>query len=165
MAKTISVARKEFKDGVPRMQTHRIPQDKIGALIGPGGKNIKALQEQFDITIEVEEDGLVKVLGTDPVVLDGAISTIALQINGPEVGSNYNGKVVTIKEYGAFVDIVPGISGLLHISEIANERVKDVNEFLSEGDEIDVQVLEIDRMGRIKLSAKAIKPLERKAGE
>jgi polyribonucleotide nucleotidyltransferase len=151
MAKTISVARKEFKDGVPRMQTHRIPQDKIGALIGPGGKNIKALQEQFDITIEVEEDGLVKVLGTDPVVLDGAISN--------------NGKVVTIKEYGAFVDIVPGISGLLHISEIANERVKDVNEFLSEGDEIDVQVLEIDRMGRIKLSAKAIKPLERKAGE
>ena len=72
---------------------------------------------------------------------------------------------MTIKEYGAFVDIVPGISGLLHISEIANERVKDVNEFLSEGDEIDVQVLEIDRMGRIKLSAKAIKPLERKAGE
>ncbi|TDJ07676.1 MAG: polyribonucleotide nucleotidyltransferase [Deltaproteobacteria bacterium] len=165
MAKTISTARKEFKDGVPRMQTHRIPQDKIGALIGPGGKNIKALQEKFDITIEVEEDGLVKVLGTDPAVLESAISTIALQINGPEVGSNYNGKVVTIKEYGAFVDIVPGISGLLHISEIANERVKDVNEFLSEGDEIDVQVLEIDRMGRIKLSAKAIKPLERKAGE
>ncbi|RLA65899.1 MAG: polyribonucleotide nucleotidyltransferase [Epsilonproteobacteria bacterium] len=165
MAKTISTTRKEFKEGVPRMQTHKIPVDKIGALIGPGGKNIKGLQEQFDVTVEVEEDGTVKVLGTDPVVLENAISTIALQITGPELGSNYTGKVVTIKEYGAFVDIVPGISGLLHISEIANERVSDVNEYLSEGDAIEVQVLEIDRMGRIKLSAKAVKPLEKKSGE
>jgi polyribonucleotide nucleotidyltransferase len=162
MAKVISIPRKEFKQGVPRMQTYKIDVDKIGALIGPGGKNIKALQEKFDVVIECEEDGTVKVMGTDPSILNTAIETIALQITGPQVGSDYKGVVVTIKEYGAFVDIAPGLSGLLHISEVANERVKDISDYLSEGEQVDVKVLEIDRMGRVKLSAKAIKPLEKK---
>ena len=85
-----------------------------------------------------------------------------MQINGPKIDAVYNAKVVTIKEYGAFVDIATGISGLVHVSEFADERVQDVNEYVSEGDMIDVKVLEIDRFGKIKLSAKAVKPLTKK---
>jgi polyribonucleotide nucleotidyltransferase len=163
MAKTISAKRAEFKDGVPRIETTQIAVDKIGALIGPGGKNIKKLQEDFDVMVEITEEGLVKVLGTDREVLNNCIQSIELQINGPEVGSIYEAKVVTIKEYGAFVDIIPGVSGLVHISELAEDRVKDVNEYLSEGDTVAVKVVEVDRMGRLKLSAKAVKPVEKKA--
>ncbi|MBG07224.1 MAG: polyribonucleotide nucleotidyltransferase [Halobacteriovoraceae bacterium] len=163
MAKTISKHRANFKDGVPRMVSFKIPQDKIGALIGPGGKNVKAVQEKFDVTLECEEDGTVKVLGLDDKILSDCQSCIELQIKGPEIGKDYLGKVITLKEYGAFVDIVPGVSGLVHISEVANERVNDIHEYLSEGDEVEVKVLDVDRMGKIKLSAKAVKPLGKKS--
>jgi len=163
MAKTISKHRASFKDGVPRMVSFKIPQDKIGALIGPGGKNVKAVQEKFDVTLECEEDGTVKVLGLDDKILSDCQSCIELQIKGPEIGKDYLGKVITLKEYGAFVDIVPGVSGLVHISEVANERVNDIHEYLSEGDEVEVKVLDVDRMGKIKLSAKAVKPLGKKS--
>jgi polyribonucleotide nucleotidyltransferase len=163
MAKTISTQREEFKDGVPRIATTQIPVDKIGALIGPGGKNIKKLQEDFDVSVEITEEGLVKVLGADKDVLNNCVSAIDLQINGPAVGTIYEATVVTIKEYGAFVDIVPGLSGLVHISELADDRVKDVNEYVSEGDKVSVKVIEVDRMGRLKLSVKAVKSLEKKA--
>lgn len=162
MSKAIFTHRAEFKEGVPRIQTYKIPQDKIGALIGPGGKNIKALQEQYGVTIECTEEGLVKVLGTDAEKAKECIETIALQIVGPEVGKVYVGKVASLKEYGAFVDIVPGISGLVHVSELSNERVQDVNDYLSEGDSIKVQVVEVDRMGRIKLSAKSVESVTKK---
>ena len=162
MKKAIFTHRAEFKEGVPRIQTYKIPQDKIGALIGPGGKNIKALQENYGVTIECTEEGLVKVLGVDQKKAQECIETIALQIVGPEVGKVYVGKVASLKEYGAFVDIVPGISGLVHVSELSNERVQDVNEYLSEGDSIKVQVVEVDRMGRIKLSAKAVESVSKK---
>ncbi len=162
MAKTISTERAEFKDGVPRIETTKIPTDKIGALIGPGGKNIKQIQEDFQVTMEVEEDGTVKVLGTDTQVLKDCVSFINLQINGPAVGTVYDAKVVTLKEYGAFVDIVPGVSGLVHISEIAEDRVNDVAQYVSEGDTVKVKVIEVDRMGRLKLSCKAVEPLKKK---
>ena len=163
MAKTISTHRQEFKDGVPRIETFNIPTDKIGALIGPGGKNIKQVQEDFGITMEIDEDGTVKVLGQDPEAIRNCIAACELQINGPAVGSEYEATVVTIKDYGAFVDIVPGVSGLVHVSEFSDERVKDVNEYVSEGDKVNVKVIEVDRMGRLKLSIKAVKPLEKKA--
>jgi polyribonucleotide nucleotidyltransferase len=163
MAKTIAVGRTTFKDGVPQIKTTQIPVDKIGALIGPGGKNIKAIQEGNDVQLEVEEDGTVKVLGTDVDVIDEVITLIDLQISGPKVGAVYDSKVVTIKEYGAFVDIAKGVSGLVHVSEIAEERVKDVNEYLAEGDSVQVQVMDVDKFGKVKLSIKAIKPLEKKA--
>lgn len=164
MAKTISSARPEFKEGVPQIKSTTIPKDKIGALIGPGGKNIKAIQEQFNVSIEITEEGVVKTLGTDPLILDEVNNLINMQINGPKIDAVYPAKVVTIKEYGAFVDIAPGVSGLVHVSELADERVKDVNDYVSEGDTIDVKVLEIDRFGKIKLSAKAVKSLTSKAG-
>lgn len=163
MAKTISAPRPSFKDGVPQIKSTKIAVDKIGALIGPGGKNIKAIQEDFEVSLEVEEDGTVKVLGTDTNIIDEVIALIDLQITGPAVGTEYDATVVTIKEYGAFVDIAKGVSGLVHVSEMADERVKDVNEYLSEGDKVKVKVLDIDKFGKVKLSIKAIKPLEKKA--
>ncbi|CAG0926319.1 unnamed protein product [Notodromas monacha] len=136
--------------------TVMIPTDKIGARIGPGGKNIKKLQEGFNVTIEITEEGMVKVLGSDTEVLKTAISTINMQINGPEIGSVYDARVDSIKEYGAFVEIGNGVSGLVHVSEMSDERVQNPADFISEGDTIKVKVMEIDKMGRIKLSAKAV---------
>jgi len=162
MAKTISKERGEFKEGVPRIETFKIPTDKIGALIGPGGKNIKAVQETFGITMEIEEDGTVKVLGSDVQAIKDCISACELQINGPAVGTIYEAKVVTLKEYGAFVDIVPGVSGLVHVSEFSDDRVNDVAEYVAEGDTVKVKVIEVDRMGRLKLSIKAVEPLQKK---
>lgn len=163
MAKTISTARKEYKDGVPLMRSFPIKADQIGGLIGPGGKNIKALQEQNNVKIEVTEDGMVKVLGSDPKVLEFVQNTVELQLNGPALGSEYAATVVTIKEYGAFVDMIPGVSGLVHVSELSDDRVNDVNDYLSVGDIVHVKVLDVDRFGKIKLSAKAVKPLVAKA--
>jgi polyribonucleotide nucleotidyltransferase len=162
MAKTISTARPKFKDGVPTIKTTNIKSDKIGALIGPGGKNIKAIQEKYSVSIEITEEGLVKVLGTSSDILDTVCNLIDMQINGPAKDSEYDAKVVTIKEYGAFVDIAEGISGLVHVSEMADERVKDPNDYVSEGDTIRVKVIDVDRFGKVKLSAKAVKPLQAK---
>src|SRR5690606_29522080 len=134
----------------------KIAPDKIGGLIGPGGKNIKALQENFKVTMDVAEDGTVKVLGVDVQKIDEVIALAEMQLNGPKVGSVYKGEVVTIKEYGTFVDIVPGLAGLVHVSEIADERVNDPNDYVSEGQIVDVKVLEVDRFGKIKLSIKAV---------
>lgn len=163
MSKTISTHRQGFKAGVPQIKTFKIPSDKIGALIGPGGKNIKALQENFKVTMDVAEDGTVKVLGVDVSKIDEVIALAEMQLNGPKIGAVYKGTVVTIKEYGAFVDIVPGLAGLVHVSEIADERVNDPNEYLTEGQELDVKVLEVDRFGKIKLSAKAVASVAKKA--
>ncbi len=157
MAKTISTARPAFKDGVPTIKTTNIKPDKIGALIGPGGKNIKAIQEKFEVSIEITEEGLVKVLGNDAGNLDKVCSLIDMQINGPAKDAEYDAVVVTIKEYGAFVDIAEGVSGLVHVSEMADERVKDPNDYVSEGDIVRVKVLDVDRFGKVKLSAKAVK--------
>lgn len=163
MAKTISTNRTGFKAGVPQIKSFKIAPDKIGALIGPGGKNIKALQENFKVTMDVAEDGTVKVLGVDVQKIDEVITLADMQLNGPKIGAVYKGTVVTIKEYGAFVDIVPGLAGLVHVSEMADERVNDPNDYISEGQIIDVKVLEVDRFGKVKLSAKAVTPLTKKA--
>lgn len=162
MAKTITKERGSFKQGVPQIKMTKIAPDKIGALIGPGGKNIKGIQEGFKVTIEVEEDGTVKVLGTDVKVLDEVVNLIELQLSGPKPGTEYLGTVATVKEYGAFVDIAPGISGLVHVSEIADERIQDVTQYLKEGEQVKVKVMEVDRFGKIRLSIKAIAPLTKK---
>ncbi len=163
MEKTIKTHREEFKENVPRVKTTKIDSDKIGMLIGPGGKNIKGLQENFKVSIEIAEDGTVKVLGEDAAAINACLNLIDMQINGPKVGADYEAKVVTIKEYGAFVDIAQGVSGLVHISELADDRVNNVADYVSEGDTIKVRVVEVDRMGRLKLSAKAAGKLEKKA--
>jgi polyribonucleotide nucleotidyltransferase len=163
MNKTIAKGREGFKSGVPQIKSFKIAPDKIGALIGPGGKNIKALQEGFKVSMDVAEDGTVKVLGVDVAKIDEVIALAEMQINGPKVGAVYKGQVVTLKEYGAFVDIVPGLAGLVHVSEVADERVNDVNDYLTEGDWVNVKVLEVDRFGKIKLSIKAVEAVKKKA--
>ena len=162
MAKTISTHRKEYKDNVPKIQSMTIPEDKIGSLIGSGGKNIRSLQESFELTIDIEESGTLKIIGTDSRKIAACMELIDLQINGPKIGENYDAVAVTIKEYGAFVDIAPGVSGLVHISELASERIKDPFDYIAEGDKLKVKVLEVDHLGRLKLSAKAVTPLKRK---
>ncbi len=164
MSKTISEPRTGMKEGVPVMKSLQIKQDQIGGLIGPGGKNIKKLQENYDLDIEISEDGLVKFISTNTENIDKCMALVALQLNGPEIGTEYSATVVTIKEYGAFVDIADGVSGLVHISEFADERVRDPADYVDEGEVIKVKVLEIDRMGRVKLSAKAAAPIARKRG-
>jgi polyribonucleotide nucleotidyltransferase len=163
MARTMSIARPELKEGVPRIESLKIDQDKIGMLIGPGGKNIKAIQETFAVTIEVEEDGTVKVLGSDVPKIRECMDVIRLQLVGPKIGTDYLATVVSIKDYGAFVDLAPGVSGLVHVSEFSNDRVQDPNDYVSAGDKIMVRVVEVDRMGRIKLSAKAVQSIAKKA--
>jgi len=162
MAKTISSGRKDFRDNVPKIISTKIAPDKIGALIGPGGKNIRKIQETYSVSLECVEDGTIRVCGIDKDKINQCIADINLQINGPVVGSDYEGVVVTVKEYGAFVDIASGCSGLLHVSEMSDQRVDDVRDFVEEGDRITVKVVDIDRMGRIKLSAKDSTPLVKK---
>jgi polyribonucleotide nucleotidyltransferase len=165
MEKTMKAPRDGFKPGVPTIMTVMIPTDKIGALIGPGGKNIKKLQEEFKVTIEITEEGMVKVLGSDTEILKTAIATINMQINGPEIGTVYEARVDSIKEYGAFVEIGNGVSGLVHVSELSEDRVQNVADYITEGQMIKVKVMEIDKMGRIKLSAKAVENIKKKEGK
>lgn len=165
MAKTLDHAKDDYKDSVPRIDSLKIDPDKIGALIGPSGKNIKAIQENFKITVEVSDDGTVNILGTDKDLIKKAKDSISLQINGPLINSDYDGIVVSIKEYGAFVDIAPNVSGLLHVSEIADERIGDVNDYLTPGQTLKVRVVEVDRFGKIKLSAKAIQKIAKKSSK
>ena len=164
MDKTITTARDEFKNGVPTIATTTIPKDSIGALIGPGGKNIKKIQEDFEVNIDIEEDGTVKVLSANKAHQKEVVNLINLQINGPEKDSVYDATVASIKDYGVFVDIAQGVSGLVHVSEFSESRVKDVNDYVSEGDVIKVKVIDFDKFGRIKLSAKAVQSLEPKPG-
>ncbi len=164
MEKTISNGREEFKTGVPTIATLTIPKDSIGALIGPGGKNIKKIQEDYEVNIDIEEDGTVKVLSSNKEHQKDVVNLINLQINGPEKDSVYDAVVASIKDYGAFVDIAQGVSGLVHVSELSDSRVDDVNDYVAEGDIIKVKVIDFDKFGRIKLSAKAVQPLNPKDG-
>ncbi len=164
MEKTISSHREAMKNGVPVMKSMQIKQDQIGALIGPGGKNIKKLQETYELDIEIDEDGKTKFISTNQDNIDKCMELVALQLNGPEIGKIYPATVATIKEYGAFVDIADGVSGLVHISEFSDDRVRDPADYVDEGELIQVKVVEIDRMGRVKLSAKEATPIARKRG-
>ncbi|MCR4294713.1 MAG: polyribonucleotide nucleotidyltransferase [Elusimicrobia bacterium] len=148
--------RKELSANAPRLYRIKIPSDKIGALIGPGGKNIRRIQETYGVNIDVEDDGSVFVAGTDPIGCDQAKAEVEALTLEAEIGKIYKGHVVSIKEFGAFVEIFPGKEGLLHISQIDVKRIARVEEVLKIGDEVDVKVLEIDGDGKIRLSRKAV---------
>jgi len=162
MLKALPEARSEYRLGVPRIESIKINPEKIGMLIGPGGKNIKGLQEEFKVTIECNDDGNIRILGSDVEKIRACMTTVDMQLNGPVVGKDYQAEVVTIKEYGCFVDIAPGVSGLVHVSEIADDRITDVNEYVKEGDKVMVRVTEVDKLGRYKFSIKAVKSLTKK---
>jgi polyribonucleotide nucleotidyltransferase len=156
MEKVMKVPRGQLSEFAPRIETIKIKPDKIREVIGSGGKVIRSITEQTGVKIEIQDDGTINIASSDPLATKKAIAMIEAICAEAEVGKTYQGKVVKIAEFGAFVEILPNTQGLLHISEIANERVRQVTDVLKEGEMIDVKVLEVDRAGRIKLSRKAL---------
>ena len=156
MAKTISETRKTMSMFAPRIVTIKIPVDKIRDVIGPGGKMIRSIIERTGVKIDVEDDGRVNVASADGESAQKAIGIIQELTATPELNKTYMGKVQRITDFGAFVEIMPGTDGLLHVSEIANHRVKDVRDELKEGQQILVKVINIDPTGKIRLSRKAL---------
>ncbi len=162
MTEALSDSRQNISNFAPRIVTIRIPVDKIRDVIGPGGKMIRSIIERTGVKIDVEDDGRVNVASADGASAQKAISIIQELTATPELNKTYLGKVQRITDFGAFVEIMPGTDGLLHVSEIANHRVKDVREELKEGEQLLVKVINIDPTGKIRLSRKAL--LQEEAG-
>lgn len=156
MEKVIKTARGQISEFAPRIETIKIKPDKIREVIGSGGKVIRSITEATGVKIEIEDSGLIHIASADPEATKKAIAMINDIVAEAEVGKIYQGRVVKIADFGAFVEILPNTQGLLHISEISAERIRQVSDVLKEGDKIDVKVLEVDRAGRIKLSRKAL---------
>ncbi|NCF36999.1 MAG: polyribonucleotide nucleotidyltransferase [Gammaproteobacteria bacterium] len=156
MGKVISESREEMSEYAPRLITFRINPEKIRDVIGKGGATIRAITEETGATIEVDDDGMVKIASVEKAAGDEARRRVEQVTAEVEVGIIYEGKVAKIMDFGAFVNILPGKDGLVHISQISDERVENVSDKLSEGDLVKVKVLEVDRQGRIRLSMKAI---------
>ena len=156
MNAAISTPRETLSDHAPRMESFKIAVDKIGAVIGPGGKNVRGLQEQHEVKIDIQEDGLIYVAGETGSAVMQTIDKIKAMIQEPELGQIYTGKVVRTENYGAFVEFLPGSEGMVHISQLADYRVKSVEEEVSVGDEIMVMVINIDGTGRVRLSRQAV---------
>ncbi len=146
----------ELSPFAPRIVTIKIKPEKVREVIGAGGKVIKAIIEETGVKIDIQDDGSINIASSDPEMTNKAISIIESICAEAEVGRKYEGKVVKIVDFGAFVEILPGTQGLLHISEISNDRIRNVTDVLKEGDKIDVKVVEVDRSGRVKLSRKAL---------
>ncbi|HXR25003.1 MAG TPA: polyribonucleotide nucleotidyltransferase [Candidatus Binataceae bacterium] len=164
MQKALEQPRTEVSAYAPRIVTLHIKPDKIRDVIGPGGKVIRGLVEDTGCKIDIEDDGTVLIASADNHAMERAIAAIQAITAEPEVGRIYHGTVRKIVEFGAFVEIFPGTDGLLHISQISNERIRRVEDVLHEGDEIPVKVLEVDRSGKIRLSLReAQEELEQKA--
>jgi polyribonucleotide nucleotidyltransferase len=156
MSSAIAETRPELSRFAPRVLKTKIPIDKIGQLIGPGGKNIRALQDANKVKIDVEDDGTVYIAGTDAAGADRAFQQIELFGREVEVGQTYLGKVTRITSFGAFVEILPGKDGLVRLTELSEDRVNRVEDVVSIGDEIMVKVIEIDPQGRVNLSRRAV---------
>ncbi|HVU26820.1 MAG TPA: polyribonucleotide nucleotidyltransferase [Verrucomicrobiae bacterium] len=155
MAKTLAAPRTELSKYAPRIEVVKINPEKIGALIGPGGKNIKRLVEESGCEINIEDDGTVNIFSVSAEGMKIARDAIVGMTAEAEIGKIYRGKVVTVKEFGAFVEFLPGKDGLVHISELANFRVKKTEDIVKVGDEITVKCLGVDEKGRVRLSRKA----------
>ncbi|TDQ12140.1 polyribonucleotide nucleotidyltransferase [Pedobacter metabolipauper] len=161
MKKTISAPREDYKDHAPRIVSLSIDKEFIGAVIGPGGKIIQEMQRETGASISIEEvgnKGIVEIFADNKAAIDAAVSRINAIAAKPDIGATYDGKVKSIMPFGAFVEIMPGKDGLLHISEIAWERLETMDGVLKEGDKIQVKLLDIDKQGKMKLSRKALLP-------
>lgn len=157
MKEAIAESRSEMSQYAPRVVQIKVPTDKIGEIIGPGGKNIRELSERTGVEIDIDEDGTVNIYSSSKESIDEASKVIGGYNFVPVVGEVYDGKVASIMPYGGFVDLAPGVSGLLHVSEISDEFIKDVRKFINEGDIIKVKIVGIDNQGKIKLSMKGLK--------
>ncbi|MBI4656376.1 MAG: polyribonucleotide nucleotidyltransferase [Elusimicrobia bacterium] len=161
MEKNISAPKTEVSDYAPKIVRLTIPKEKIGAFIGPGGKNIRGIIEKTGADIEVEDDGSVFISSPDKQNLEAAKAMVEYYTLEVEVGKIYTGKVVSIVDFGAFVEILPGKEGLLHISEIDHKRIRKVEDVLKMGEQIKVKVMEMDNIGKFRLSRKAVLSSER----
>ncbi len=156
MLKTLEKPRKEISPYAPKVFTLQVKPDKIREIIGPGGKIIKSIQSETNTRIEIDDSGLVKIAAVSKEEGDAAVNMINEIIQEPEVGRLYEGTVVKTTDFGAFVQILPGTDGLVHISQLASHRVGKVTDVVKEGDSLKVKVLEISRDGKIRLSHKAV---------
>ncbi len=154
MDEAIKGHRDDISEFAPRIHTMKVSQDKIRDIIGKGGATIRQLTEETGTTIEIDDDGTVKIAATDNEQAKDAIARIQALTAEIEVGQIYTGKVVRIVDFGAFVNVLPGKDGLVHISQISEERINNVSDVLKEGQEVKVKVLEVDRQGRVRLSIK-----------
>jgi polyribonucleotide nucleotidyltransferase len=159
MQETLAASRSDVSLHAPRIVTIKIPVDKIRDVIGPGGKMIRSIIERTGVKIDVEDNGTVNVASADEASAAKAIGIIQELTATPELNKTYMGKVQRITDFGAFIEIMPGLDGLLHVSEIAHHRVKDVRDELKEGDQVMVKVINIDPSGKIRLSRKALLPV------
>jgi polyribonucleotide nucleotidyltransferase len=156
MSAALDRPRNDISPYAPKVMTMTINPDKIREVIGPGGKTIRALQNETNTRIEIEDSGVVKIAAFNSEDADAAMQKIGDIAREPEVGVVYDGKVVKITDFGAFVEILPGTDGLVHISQLSQRRIRRVSDFVKEGDAIKVKVLEISRDGKIRLSHKAV---------
>lgn len=157
MLETLAGPREKLSQYAPRIEKIKINPDKIGAVIGKGGEVIKKITQETGAQIDIAEDGLITVAAVDTAAIEKALNWIKGLTEEPEVGTMYEGKVVSIKDFGAFVNIMPGIDGMVHISELANERIEKVTDVLTEGQIVKVKLIGIDDRGRLSLSIKAAK--------
>jgi polyribonucleotide nucleotidyltransferase len=156
MAAALAEPREQISAYAPRIVTIRIPTEKIRDVIGPGGKTIRSIIEKTGVKIDVEDDGRVNVASADENAAQAAIAMIQELTATPELNKSYMGRVERITDFGAFIEIMPGVDGLLHVSEIANYRVKDVRDELAEGEQVMVKVINVDPSGKVRLSRKAL---------
>jgi polyribonucleotide nucleotidyltransferase len=156
MAAVIATPRAQLSTHAPRIVTIRINPDKIREVIGPGGKVIRGIIEKTGANIDIEDDGRINIASADEQAAQAAIELIRGITAEAEIGKIYRGKVKKITDFGAFVEILPGTDGLLHISQIAEQRIKSVSDVLKEGEEVMVKVIEVDRQGRVKLSRREV---------
>lgn len=156
MNTVLDAPREITSENAPSMTTLKVDQDKIRDIIGKGGATIRQITEESGATVDIDDDGTVKVFGQNAAARDAAIEMIQAITAEAEVGEIYTGKVARIVDFGAFVTILPGKDGLVHISQIADERVENVSDYLSEGQEVQVKVLDVDQRGRIKLSMREV---------
>jgi polyribonucleotide nucleotidyltransferase len=156
MAACLPAPRPELAPHAPRVFTLEIDPDKIGDVIGPGGKTIKKLEADFGVKVDIEQDGRVFIAAPDQTSGEQALKVIGDITRELKVGEIYTGKVVRIVPFGAFVELLPGRDGLLHISQMARERVEKVEDVLKLGDEVEVKVIEIDPQGKVRLSRREL---------
>lgn len=156
MLQTIAAPREELSPHAPRMLTIKIDPDKIGAVIGKGGANIRGLEEDFSVSIDIQEDGTIFVAGVDGALTEQAVSRIAAMTHEPELGEIFTGKVVRITDFGAFIEFLPGVDGMVHISQLSSEHLRKVEDAVQMGDEVMVMIIDRSPEGKYRLSRKAV---------
>jgi polyribonucleotide nucleotidyltransferase len=156
MQQTIAEPRSQMSPFAPRMLSLKIDPDKIGAVIGKGGATIRSLEETYEVSIDIQDDGTIFVAGVDGAKAEEAVKRIENMTQEPEPGQIYTGKVVRVTDFGAFVEFIPGMDGMIHISQISPEHLKRVEDAIQLGDEVMVMVTGVTGDGKVRLSRKAV---------